>query len=139
MPFRVRWQFESRDPRLQPPEPAFWLAFWLAAAVVAFAVAVLVKNLAGAEKDARPEIWIYSASWCGPCQQLHAEIKRKPSKFDKFIVHEIDIDDHPEYGSIDIPQIRWWKADGKTPGGVKGWYPGMFETFYSKWRKDTQK
>jgi len=84
----------------------------------------LRSALTEAKKDGKPVIAIYSASWCGPCQDMKHKVypsaQVKPFH-DKFVWAYLDADDESangadmkKFGVEGIPHIEFLNASGKS-------------------------
>jgi thiol:disulfide interchange protein len=82
-----------------------------------------------AAKDGKPGIIIFSASWCGPCQENKAKVypSAKVAPYhDKFAWAYLDVDDEAnakaiaKYGVEGIPHIEFVDKDGKSLGKMSG-------------------
>lgn len=129
---RFRWDMDRYDdPRFEGPRWGNGLRFLALIAAAAAAIGAVVAY--GAEPDQRPTLWIYSASWCTPCHELHDFADAKDSPFHRFRIVWL-----PARPGMEIPQIAYWKANGK-PGYFHGWGAGHFERFDEKWKRDTRR
>lgn len=92
-------------------------------------------NVAESENkdDARPKIWVYSAAWCGPCKALHKAIDDKKA-LTQFRVIWVDVDKEGITVKRGIPQICWWKPNGKS-ACFTGWGEGSEAEFLAAYRK----
>lgn len=63
---------------------------------------------------------IFTATWCGPCQEYHRDLQTAPPPYR---VVWIDIDQRPDlkrkYGITKVPTTLWVR-DGKVVGRVTG-------------------
>ena len=84
----------------------------------------LQSALSEAKKDGKPVIAIYSAVWCGPCQDMKHKVYPsaaiKPFH-DKFVWAYLDADDQSangadmkKFGVEGIPHIQFLSATGKS-------------------------
>jgi thiol:disulfide interchange protein len=84
----------------------------------------LPEALSAAKKEGKPVIAIYSAVWCGPCQQMKHNVypsaQVKPFH-DKFVWAYLDADDEKanaadmkKFGVEGIPHIQFLSASGKS-------------------------
>lgn len=84
---------------------------------------------AAAEKSGKPMILVFSAVWCGPCQQMKKEVY--PSEavkafHDKFEWAYLDADEESnaavmkKYNVEGIPHIQFLSKDGKDIGSQVG-------------------
>ncbi len=80
-------------------------------------------------------LWIYTASWCGPCQQLHEAVTEHGALKD-FRVVWLDIDKEHIVVKRGIPQIAYWKKNGKA-ACFEGWGAGAEAKFLAQWQRDT--
>ncbi|HEY1083475.1 MAG TPA: thioredoxin family protein [Prosthecobacter sp.] len=82
-----------------------------------------------AEKENKPVVLVFSASWCGPCQAMKKSVY--PSKevtplHDKFVWAYLDVDQEAnakaaaKYKVEGIPHIQFLGADGKDLGNQVG-------------------
>lgn len=82
------------------------------------------KTLAEAKREAaanrKPVLAYFTASWCGPCQQLRRETwpdaKVQAALTERFVPVKIDVDEHrelaQEFGVTGIPRMQVIQPDG---------------------------
>jgi thiol:disulfide interchange protein len=83
----------------------------------------LKSALAEAKKENKPVIAIYSASWCGPCQEMKHKVYPSAAVkafHDKFVWAYLDADDEAangadmkKFGVEGIPHIQFLSSAGK--------------------------
>lgn len=84
---------------------------------------------AASKKSGKPAIVVFSAVWCGPCQQMKKDVY--PSEavkklHDKFEWAYLDVDEESnaaaakKYGVNGIPHIQFVGKDGKDLGSQVG-------------------
>jgi thioredoxin-related protein len=89
----------------------------------------LKSATAASKKSGKPMIVVFSAVWCGPCQQMKKEVY--PSEavkklHDKFEWAYLDVDEESnaaaikKYGVNGIPHIQFIGKDGKDLGSQVG-------------------
>lgn len=111
------------------------VAFWylnetLPKSSAAFYNSNYSKALADSQKDNKPVIIIFTASWCGPCQHMKQNVYSSPqvnSVADRFHWLMLDVDSASnqdlakKYGVRGIPHIQiidgYEKRKGKVVGG----------------------
>jgi len=92
--------------------------------------------LAEAKKSGKPIVMVFSAAWCGPCQQMKKSVypsdEVKPLH-DKFVWAYLDTDDEDnakaaaQYKVAGIPHIEFLDKEGKSIGQqVGGVSPAAF-------------
>lgn len=79
--------------------------------------------VAEAKKTGKPLILVFSATWCGPCQQMKNQVYPSDAVkplHDKFVWAYLDVDDKDnkkvaeQYGVKPIPHIEIVDAEGKS-------------------------
>lgn len=79
--------------------------------------------MSDAKKTGKPVILVFSASWCGPCQEMKKEVYPSAAvkKYhDKFVWAYLDVDDNDnekaskEYKVEGIPHVQFLDASGKA-------------------------
>lgn len=88
--------------------------------------------LAASKKENKPAILVFSASWCGPCQQMKKAVypsKEVAALHDQFVWAYLDVDVEAnaaaaqKYGVQGIPHVQFIGANGKALGSQVGSVP----------------
>lgn len=83
----------------------------------AFVLFFVCLSFAWAAVQQKPDLLIFSATWCGPCQQLKKTIEANPQLVDAYEVYLIDVDEEKEmaqqYGVKSLPTLIILQPNGK--------------------------
>ena len=83
------------------------ILFLMVFAGMTFSAASLFHNIAnGQEPMKQYSLLIFSATWCGPCQNMHRNVwpvLEKDGSLEHLDVHYVDVDENPQF-------TRQWKV-----------------------------